>query len=773
MNIPFSASARTAILIGAENFSNPEGAIIELVKNAYDADSSSCYIFFCREEKDVNKIIILDYGSGMDLQTIEDCWMRIGTDDKLRNVKTKTGRVKSGAKGIGRFALNRLGASTHMITIKDGYGGLAWDVNWKDFFDSNKNVSDITANVDTVNKETAYKTICSIEKHFEISLPKFEHGTILNVMGINDEWTDEKIKHLFSSLGDLIPTFNAPSFNIFLYSDNDKEKYGKVVNEPYEDYDYMLIAQYTKETQSLYYEIYRNELDEQRLETSYIQLFDLKPMSNHPYTLDDFKRGSYNKTIKLSDLKLPNQHLLQRYQKDLGSFLFEFIFLKNNKSDTRDEGNSEKYPYRPFSPSIRKKWLDANQGIKIYRDNFRVRPYGENGDDWLHLSERYANSPGGAGQRMGGYHVRQTQIAGAVEISRTDNFYLEDKSGREGIRDTPVFELFKNVLIGIIGLMETDRNTVMYNLSQLYNIRNPNEKAKKDADKAQNAFSRKNFNALVNGYNVQKIELEQKDSEIQLLRNLASTGLIVTSFAHELRNIATRSDTRSKDLKAALDLVTSEEKVKQLGINKYEDPYFIVNTLKEEDSQVRTWVEFSINSVNRDKRERKIFSIAKYFETFKSNWKTVTDDLNIKLTCDGFSDDMTVKGFYIDFDTIFNNLLSNSIYAIKSKKSTSNRSINIFGRKSEDFVNIDFIDSGKGLDEKYKNNPDEIFNAFESSKTDKDGNVIGTGLGLYIVKTTLAEYKGSSILYRGDIKDGFGLTIKLKLYGTKDKDRVS
>lgn len=46
MKIPFTASARTAMLIGAENFSNPEGAIIELVKNAYDADSPSCYILF-------------------------------------------------------------------------------------------------------------------------------------------------------------------------------------------------------------------------------------------------------------------------------------------------------------------------------------------------------------------------------------------------------------------------------------------------------------------------------------------------------------------------------------------------------------------------------------------------------------------------------------------------------------------------------------------------------------------------------------------------------
>lgn len=52
MKIPFTASARTAMLIGSENFSNPEGAIIELVKNTYDADSAYCYILFdCTDEQ--------------------------------------------------------------------------------------------------------------------------------------------------------------------------------------------------------------------------------------------------------------------------------------------------------------------------------------------------------------------------------------------------------------------------------------------------------------------------------------------------------------------------------------------------------------------------------------------------------------------------------------------------------------------------------------------------------------------------------------------------
>lgn len=83
--------------------------------------------------------------------------------------------------------------------------------------------------------------------------------------------------------------------------------------------------------------------------------------------------------------------------------------------------------------------VEKNIGVKIYRDKFRVRPYGENGDDWLHLGDRYSQNPIGAGQRMGGYHIRQNQIVGVVEISRLNNLYLQDKSGREGLQENEVF----------------------------------------------------------------------------------------------------------------------------------------------------------------------------------------------------------------------------------------------------------------------------------------------------------------------------------------------
>lgn len=128
----------------------------------------------------------------------------------------------------------------------------------------------------------------------------------------------------------------------------------------------------------------------------------------------------------------------------------------------------KKYPYKTFSTANRKAWLKKFGGVKIFRDDFRIRPYGENGEDWLKLGERQSQSPGGAGQRLGGYRIGPNQIAGTINISRVYNISFQDKSGREGIIENDVFELFKNVIKEIIAFFEKDRNIIMYNLSELY-----------------------------------------------------------------------------------------------------------------------------------------------------------------------------------------------------------------------------------------------------------------------------------------------------------------
>lgn len=567
---------------------------------------------------------------------------------------------------------------------------------------------------------------------------------------------------MFSSLQDLVPPFNIPAFQLYLYVSGSND-YGKIEAKQYEDFDYKVSAKY--ENSVLKVDVQRNELDINALQSEYRGLFDMENMKQFPYRLEDFEKEIYHIEMPLGELNgLRKSQLLADYGAKLGAFQFDFYFIKGSKSDINSEKSDAKYPYRQFSPTHRRLWLKKNLGVKIYRDKFRVRPYGENGDDWLHLGDRYSQNPIGAGQRMGGYHIRQNQIVGAVEISRLHNIYLQDKSGREGLQENDVFGLFKEVLLGIINIMEKDRNTVMYNLSLLYDKNHPKEDAKKQADKAQKAgeYTQANYNALSQGYTVVKQELEDKEEEVRLLRNLASTGLIITSFSHELNNLSIQTKSRYDNMLYALNLVTSIDNVKKLGLKDYQNPYEVIKTQKNYDEQVRSWLEFSINSISKDKRLRKSIHLKSYFELFKKTWMTVMNELNIDFDVKGFSDDMQIKAFVIDFDTIFNNLISNSIYAIKVKKSTINRKIRIDGKLEDEYLSIIISDSGKGLDKQYQNNPSVIFNAFESSRCNKNGEKIGTGLGLYIVKATINEYKGSSVqvLYQAE---GFAIKIMFKI----------
>ena len=763
--VPFTVSARTAMLIGQENFSNPEGAIVELVKNAYDADSPYCYILFDLSDSETKSLYIIDSGCGMPMETIEACWMRIGTDDKLLNAYSPTGRVKSGAKGIGRFALNRLGKRAQMLTRKVNNPALIWSVDWDAFTRPGINVNDITAEIEEVSTSFIDNELARINEQFKVDIPSFSTGTILQVTSLSDDWSESQLEHLFNSLQDIIPPFNIPAFNIVMKVKG-TDAYGVVDIVPFDDYDYKVSAHYGLKNGKwlLDVDITRNELDVNRLKTDYSALFLRDDMTSFPYRLQDFEQETFRLTMPLSKLKLDNDKRLSLHELVLGSFHFDFYFVKSSISDNKGEGDESKYPYRIFPSSTRRSWLKRNVGVKIYRDKFRVRPYGENGDDWLHLGDRYSANPIGAGQRLGGYHIRQNQIVGAIEISRIDNPRLQDKSGREGLQENVIVDLFKDVLVGIINLMEIDRNTVMYNLSQMYDSFHPKGKAKTEADAAieTNVVSPENYAKVKEGYKALTQEIEERESELRLMRNLASTGLVITSFAHELRNIAILSKTRSEDIRAAIENVISEKEVEQKGLSVYENPFCLVNDLKDQDQNIRSWLEFSINSINKDKRKRLTFTLDDYFTHFDLTWRNVLQELNIGLEITGFTPLMKIKAFSIDLDTIFNNLISNSIYAIKERKNTTNRWIRIKGVMKESDIQIFFEDTGTGLSEEYKETPSQIFNAFESSKRDDNGNKTGTGLGLYIAKTTLAEYKSSSISIYEPKEQGFGLCVTFR-----------
>jgi signal transduction histidine kinase len=503
-------------------------------------------------------------------------------------------------------------------------------------------------------------------------------------------------------------------------------------------------------------------------------------MKEFPYRLQDFKDKTI--TIKSSLEKIFSSKIKNEIIDKVGDFSFTFYFLKNTLKDDKDAGNQKKYPYKNFDSANRRSWLKRFGGIKIFRDDFRIRPYGENGDDWLKLGERQAQSPGGPGQRLGGYRIGPNQISGTVNISRINNQSFQDKSGREGIIENEVFELFKNILKEIISFFEKDRNMIMYQLSELYKANNKEAEAKRKAqeeadkvnkDEEESGNTQKseeeddqNTNesserekTLAHGVQILTRELDHKDDEIRLLRSLASVGLIISSFAHEVKSLRSRLIPRTEHLLRELKKHIDEKRL--TGIDKDDNPFYMIRLMQDEDVTLKHWLDYSLNTLKRDKRERTNLDLNDYFERFKATWKKALAQRNINLTLQGEKDkSCIIRAFEVDMDSVFNNLLSNSINALKGYCKET-KTIKIAWKKLEDTIEILFSDNGKGLDDKYLENPEQIFNLNESSKKDKVGNIIGTGLGLYIVKSIIEEYNSSSISIIG-FSDGLQLKINFK-----------
>jgi signal transduction histidine kinase len=800
--IPFKVSARTAKLIGLENFSTEEGAIIELVKNTYDADAKNCILIFDIKHKVIlndkgeeikqfnntdSRIFVIDNGVGMTDNVISNQWMTIGTDDKLYQHLSENGRVKTGAKGIGRFALNRLGFITNLITTSNKNGkGLNWKVDWKDFDKAGATVSDVEAELIAIENPSLKNFLLSKFSNSErivelIISTSFESGTVIEISELNDSWETEQLEKLFSNLEMLLPPKEQSDFKINLFSITNLDLFGEVKTAYYDDYDYKVEATYFDgDTKNLEVKITRNELDIDAIENRYSEVFNYEPMKVFPYRLEDFKAKTItlNKTLDTILSSEVDKELINK----VGEFKFSFYFLKNTISDDKADGDLKKYPYKSFVSGTRKAWLKKFGGVKMFRDDFRIRPYGENGQDWLKLGERQSQSPGGAGQKLGGFRIRPNQISGAVNISRIHNLSFQDKSGREGIIENDVFELFNNILKEIIAFFEKDRNVIMFHLSELYKEKNKEAEAKRRAqeetdrikkeqeerennqgnssDDTSSSSSSEREKTLAAGFDILTKEIESKDDEIRLLRSLASVGLIISSFAHEVKSLRSRLIPRTTFLLRELSNHINERDLTL--IDKDDNPFYMIRLMQEEDTKLKHWLDYSLNTLKRDKRERTNLDLIDYFERFKSTWSKALAQRNINVVLNGERDKgFVIRAFEVDMDSIFNNLLSNSMNALKGF-SNEQKTISISWKKTdENNIEIIFADNGKGLDTQYHENPDEIFNLNESSKKDKKGNVIGTGLGLYIVKSIIEEYNNSSISIIG-FTNGLQLKINFK-----------
>ena len=835
IKIPFKISARTAKLIGRENFSNPEGAIIELVKNSYDADAKNCFVIFdikfesipnilsirdfkthslqikdlksayklkgksyslnsslLQEKIDVlkdfffqfNSIYIIDNGHGMEADIVENQWMEIGTGNKQDNFISEDGRVKTGAKGIGWFALDRLGYKSEMWTLPKGKleKGSFWKMNWKQFDEPNIKLGDVEAELE----ETKINLIEYLKKKFnpyprvikKICELNFNNGTIIKVSNLKDDWLEINQENVFKSLEALIPPIELSiPFSVNFYSLQDTRLFGEVETAFFNDYDYRVDADFNAKTTTVKLTMKRDELNQRAIKNKYAYIFK---NSKYPYDLKTVIGKEFEITKSIHELlKWEKDNKNTSLLKNLGDFSFSFYYLKNTAS--------KEYPYKTYNPGERQKVLKKFGGIKIYRDSFRVRPYGDIGNDWLKLGERSALSPAGAGQRIGHWRVGPNQIAGLVKISRINNPNLIDKSDRGALIENESFNLLKKIIEEIIHEFEIDRSVILnpFYLDSKEKKKKVHQEeirieAEKLADKIveerikveqklygkrQDLFKevkekeeKESYKRIIEeGF--QKIEKnEEDDAEIAQVRTLASLGLIVSSFAHELKEVKNNTNDIN-DLEKIYHSVVPEENKK---LQAYKNGTTIIEFLKNDNKKIAHWVEYSLTAIKTDKRKRGSLKFDYFFISLKKQWAKVLADRNIIINYkNNMAKPYLFRAFEMDMSTIFNNLISNSIEAFYNLKQQRDRKINITAGLVRNNIEIVYSDTGTGLPKVFQKNKEEIFLPFTTSKKDKAGNDIGTGLGMYLVKNVVNDNNGSIEVVDSPI--GFKVKIKFQL----------
>ncbi len=378
----FAPRARLLKLIGSELISDDVVAVLELVKNAYDADASTVRVEFQNVTDPANaRIVIEDDGCGMSLDALLGHWMSpAGTSKGRTGLKvTTSGRRMLGEKGVGRFATDKLGRQLELVSRVAGA-----DTEVRAFFDW-----------DEFDCDTAL--LSEIASHWEVrpASPERGPGTTLQISGLRGAWTERMFKRLSTKLARLTSPFSeVEGFRINIESD-EFPRYSGDVQAPFLDR-----APY-------------------RLEATFDGNSSIAiHVDGHPPRLvewnETFDLGCGPVTIRLFAFDLEGDALAR-----LGPRMEARAWLKD--------------------------WC----GISVFRDGFRVWPYGEPHDDWLRLDQRRVNNPV--------LRLSNNQVVGFVEISSDRNPALRDQTNREGLIHNDAFKHFKDLMIFVIEHLELHR----------------------------------------------------------------------------------------------------------------------------------------------------------------------------------------------------------------------------------------------------------------------------------------------------------------------------
>ncbi len=751
----------------------------------------------------------MDTGTGMTRKDVFKKWAVIGTNNKLKSLYSPKGRKQAGKKGIGRFSVESLAEMVEIVSFPENEKPFKFKINWNKY--EGLDINSIKQRLELLKKDGNHKDSAHfLKRQFEFIL--LNHKIPNEIHNLISEKIDAKSLNykLFLNNKDLykfIENVLLDKLREYEESNEDDDKIEEIGHQIES-----LSFEEEKMHQEFLADFYKKIKISKDIPTGLIiKLHDLR----HEWALKDINKVKkemrllvspqiYEKnifqpvidakefnlddnlivnnildlyTVKIDAEVLDNGKLIKiSYQKKGGTILP--FALEQERPLLCGDVKLTLYQFLIEAPSLKDESINFAQareilkeycGVKIYRDGFRVKPYGEVGNDWLLLDSVKIKD-------THSYRVGNNQVIGTILLTEQDNPTLIDATNREGIIENTAFEdlrffvlectnlisvqRFKDIQDdkNIDSLPKLEKKKDMYDaalakeelerIKQRQEIIDENlrqiEKAIPDSQTRKEVISIANnlieksqddlkfYREAIKTHNetyTKAIDLiESKQTEVDIYKNLATLGILTGSFGHETADIINRV---YNGISFINHKVTDDIQKNML------------KTIINDAARLKGYSELIINFVRKSNR-----STAEYIDTndiiqnVVNVYNGVIESQKIEVLLE-LSDYKTgFKMYKIDLESIIINLLTNSFEALKE---TKNKRINIRTELKESHFELLFEDNGKGIFKGYEN---IIFNPFHTSKE------TGVGLGLTIVKDIINKYKGTISVSNSSVHNG-------------------
>lgn len=727
----FKVDARAMLTWGRDSIKDHTTAVLELVKNSYDAGARIVEVAIHTAPKNEEEpcIRISDDGCGMTSRELTRNWLRIGYSEKLKSKTTRLGRRKTGEKGVGRISADRLGANLELRTQARNAVPVGLNVNWNKFEKAGTDLSKIT--IPVISKPSfliPQPSQFDSRKNIFLEAPASRRnssrltGTELKITSLRHQWTKSDIEDLRHELSILTPPFERVlDFQVRILNDVDPSLDG-VLDSPF-------------------YEVAEIEGD-----------FSYSGNAHVEYSLTDrTEKGRIRKHDPITTEWAMFVHAAPTIGNDspansipkCGPLDVKLLFYPRLAETLRGTD---------LTVTELKEFLDTNTGIKVYRDNVRVMPYGSVGrpeGDWLGLGDRKARNPAGPGRID--FRVSPNQLVGAVFLTRDGNPRIVDTSGREGLIHSDEFNELKSFLLS--GCLPT----VEAHYHKLYSAR------KKEEDEFSPRESVREVNEsldeLVSNLRIVEAELPKKASrQVELLRDqislsrerlkllqksseeLASQATIYRGLATLGITAATFGHETEITLDSCLASINTAHALMASGTDSRNEVLEELAKAIEYGKRISAWGAFALKRVRRDKRQKRRTNINLLIGELVKGLEPAFSASNIKIR-ESYE---AVEGdtFPMDIESVALNLMTNAYYFSKLGKKERVVSVVLRNarREGENGFELMVGDSGPGVRASIR---DQVWEPLFSTKVDIDGRPFGTGLGLSIVDSVVRDLGGT------------------------------